>query len=164
MTLKKRIFRICAVVVMLAMVFQTLSCGTILYPERRSSPSASGFDPKGRQIDLAVAFLDAIFLIFYIVPGLVAFGVDFATGAIYIPNSRSKKKSSALTGDDEKDMTVIYVPPEKLNPEMLQTVIFQQTGVMVNFESNTLKTFKMKGPEAAGFVMAGFDPAQLPAH
>ncbi len=34
-----------------------------------------------------VAF-DAIGLLFYIIPGLIAFGVDFATGAIYLPDAK----------------------------------------------------------------------------
>ncbi|MGV8378246.1 polyribonucleotide nucleotidyltransferase, partial [Pseudomonas aeruginosa] len=41
----------------------------------------------GRIAPDIVAF-DAIGLLFYIIPRLIAFGVDFATGAIYLPDAK----------------------------------------------------------------------------
>src|SRR5690606_29936038 len=35
-----------------------------------------------------VAILNGIGLLFYVIPGLIAFAVDFATGAIYFPDER----------------------------------------------------------------------------
>jgi hypothetical protein len=52
-------------------------CGTVLHPERRGQPAG--------RIDWAVFALDAVGLIFFFIPGVVAFAVDFATGAIYLP-------------------------------------------------------------------------------
>src|SRR5215472_17337813 len=53
------------------------SCGTILYPERRGQPRGP--------LDPGVVVLDAIGLLFFIIPGVIAFAVDFSTGAIYLP-------------------------------------------------------------------------------
>jgi hypothetical protein len=55
------------------------SCGTLFYPERRGQKSGS--------VDPTVAILDGIGLLFFIVPGLIAFAIDFSTGAIYKPGS-----------------------------------------------------------------------------
>jgi hypothetical protein len=52
-------------------------CGTLLFKERRGQESGRA-DPN-------VIAMDAFWLLFFIVPGLIAFGVDFATGAIYLP-------------------------------------------------------------------------------
>lgn len=52
-------------------------CGTVLHPERRGQPAG--------RIDWGVFALDALGLIFFFVPGVIAFAVDFATGAIYLP-------------------------------------------------------------------------------
>lgn len=52
-------------------------CGTILYPERRGQP--------GGPIDWKVFALDGIFLLLFVIPGVIAFAVDFSTGAIYLP-------------------------------------------------------------------------------
>ena len=52
-------------------------CGTVLYPERRGQPAG--------RLDWSVVAMDAIGLIFFFVPGVIAFAVDFMTGAIYLP-------------------------------------------------------------------------------
>lgn len=52
-------------------------CGTLFYPERRGQDSGD--------IDPTVAILDGVGLLFFVVPGLVAYVIDFSTGAIYLP-------------------------------------------------------------------------------
>lgn len=58
-----------------ALLTQLSACGSIFYPDRRGQ-----IDGK---IDPAIAALNAFGLLFYIIPGVIAFAVDFATGAIY---------------------------------------------------------------------------------
>lgn len=53
-------------------------CGTILYPERRGQPAG--------RLDWGIVALNGIGLILFFVPGVIAFAVDFATGAIYLPS------------------------------------------------------------------------------
>src|SRR5690606_1945709 len=53
------------------------SCGTLLYPERRGQPRG--------QLDVGVVALDGVGVLLFLVPGVIAFAVDFATGAIYLP-------------------------------------------------------------------------------
>ena len=57
--------------------FLVSSCATILFPERRGQPHG--------KLDPNALVMDAGMLIFWIVPGVVAFLVDYATGAIYLP-------------------------------------------------------------------------------
>ncbi|WP_120996699.1 polyribonucleotide nucleotidyltransferase [Stutzerimonas urumqiensis] len=82
--------------VLAAALFTQLSaCGTLLYPDRRGQI-------EGR-IDPAVAVLDAIGLLFYVIPGLIAFGIDFATGAIYLPEgeySVAPERLQEAVGED----------------------------------------------------------------
>src|SRR5262249_7729458 len=61
----------------LGLAFFLASCGTLLYPERRGQP-------VGR-LDVGVVALDGVGLLLFLVPGVIAFLVDFATGAIYLP-------------------------------------------------------------------------------
>jgi len=63
-------------------VAQLTACGSIFYPDRRGQIQGSG------RMDPAIVVLDAIGLLFYIIPGVIAFGVDFATGAIYLPEGK----------------------------------------------------------------------------
>ena len=62
-------------IVMLAV--QQTGCGTIFWPERRGQP-AGPLDPK-------VVALDAIGLLLFFIPGVIAFAVDFSNGTIYLP-------------------------------------------------------------------------------
>ena len=87
-------------------------CGTFLYPERRGQ--------EGGQIDATVAFLDGLGLIFYVIPGLLALLVDFGTGAIYLPKGQKKG-------------AVIRVDPKHLNPEEIRSIIYEETGIEVDF-------------------------------
>jgi hypothetical protein len=75
----RRTSRITATALLVALGTQ-LACGTILYPERRGQ--------RGGRIDPAVAIMDGIGVLLFVIPGLAAFAVDFATGAIYLPGSR----------------------------------------------------------------------------
>ncbi|MEQ9314587.1 MAG: hypothetical protein RLN72_01980 [Henriciella sp.] len=60
-----------------ALVAPLSACGTLLYPERRGQ--------KGGRLDTAVVILDGLGLLLFLVPGIIAFAVDFGTGAIYLP-------------------------------------------------------------------------------
>lgn len=56
-------------------------CGTILYPERKGQ-----IDGK---IDPGVAILDGLGLLLFLLPGVIAFAVDFNNGTIYLPSNKS---------------------------------------------------------------------------
>ncbi|MEA5672291.1 polyribonucleotide nucleotidyltransferase [Pseudomonas sp. MH2] len=70
-----------------ALLTQLTACGTILYPDRRGQIEG--------KIDPVVAVMDAIGILFYVIPGLIAFGVDFATGAIYYPGGKTAQVDPA---------------------------------------------------------------------
>ena len=60
----------------------SLGCGTILYPERRGQRTAAN-------IDTGVFVMDGLWCLLFIIPGVVAFAVDFSNGAIYLPGGRA---------------------------------------------------------------------------
>ncbi|MHB1369335.1 MAG: polyribonucleotide nucleotidyltransferase [Pseudomonadaceae bacterium] len=84
-----------------SLLTQLAACGTLFYPDRRGQI-------EGR-IDPAIAALNAIGLLFYVIPGLIAFGIDFATGAIYLPEGQYSvapdKLQDALGADGQVDPT-----------------------------------------------------------
>lgn len=65
------------VMVLTAAMLISSGCGYVLYPERQGA--------KSGRIDPVVAVLDALGLLFYVVPGVVAFAVDFTNGTIFVP-------------------------------------------------------------------------------
>lgn len=53
-------------------------CGSLMHSERVGQPHS-------HQIDWKIAALNGLGMLFFFVPGVVAFAVDFYTGAIYLP-------------------------------------------------------------------------------
>jgi hypothetical protein len=70
--------RLASALLVLVVAFQGAGCGTLLFPERQGKSHSDRLDPN-------VLILDGLGLLVFIVPGLVAFLVDFSTGAIYLP-------------------------------------------------------------------------------
>ena len=64
-----------------ALVLHLAGCGTLLYPDRQGQ--------KGGRVDPGVVVMDGVLLFFFIVPGLVAYGIDFYTGAVYPPGAEA---------------------------------------------------------------------------
>lgn len=64
-------------------------CGTLLYPERRGQ--------TGGRLDTGVVVLNGLGLLLFLVPGLIAFAVDFSTGAIYLPGGSRADAGDGLT-------------------------------------------------------------------
>lgn len=97
-------------------------CGTLLYPERRGQ--------LGGQIDPTVAVLDGIGCLFFVIPGLIAFAIDFTTGAIYTPGGRYSVAPDLLRKATEPDGSI--------NHARLRSVILQQTGQDLPLEHSQL--------------------------
>lgn len=99
-----------------SLLISLISCGTILYPERKGQVSG--------QLDTGVVVLNAVGLLLFFVPGVIAFAVDFSNGTIYLPKGTSSKLSSeemdhiALNG--KVDMNGLYnLISEKVAPSVL---------------------------------------------
>ncbi len=115
--------------------FLTLSlagCGTLIYPERRGQ--------TGGRIDPAIAILDGVGLLVFLIPGMVAFAIDFATGAIYLPGSSHAKL-------DGVKMTVINLPDSDMSPEALREIIEESTGYPVSFHDPQLEAYRVENAE-----------------
>jgi hypothetical protein len=102
--------------------------------------------------------LDAIGLIFFVVPGLVAFAVDFSTGAIYFPTPASGPLPSygpmSQNENRRKDLIKVQVPKEEWTQAKIEQVVSQRTGQSValgpgQFRAAEISDLDEFGPEAA---------------
>ena len=112
--------RVSCAVLSAALLSQLSACGTLFYPERRGQIDG--------RIDPAIVAFDAIGLLFYIIPGLIAFGIDFATGAIYLP-------------DDQYS-----VAPEKLQEAIGADGVIDQARLKAIIEAETGRSLPLDDP------------------
>jgi hypothetical protein len=101
----------------LVLAFEFVACGTIIYPERRGQ--------RAGEIDAGIVVLDAVGLLLFFIPGVIAFAVDFSTGAIYLP---AGKRSM---GDGSGKLVTIRVDPKGLTPERAAEIVRERTGMPV---------------------------------
>ncbi len=60
-------------------------CGTLFWPERRGNST---------HLDAGVAILDGIGLLFFILPGVIAYAVDLSTGCIFLSGGGHSHRAS----------------------------------------------------------------------
>ena len=112
-----------------AFTMQLIGCGTLMYPERRGQ--------RGGSIDVGVAVLDGIGLLFGIIPGVIAYAVDFSNGTIYL-TSRTK-----LGSLDYKNIKEVKFDPRHTSLASLERIIKDQTGCEVNLRQDNIKLTKL---------------------
>lgn len=104
---------------------QVTSCGLLLHPERKGQ--------TGGRVDAGIAVLDAVGLLFYIIPGVVAFAIDFTYGTIYLPHSQ------ASAGDGSNDMRVVNTGRHNLTVAEAQQIVSQELKEPVNLQEGNVK-------------------------
>src|SRR3954466_8061096 len=90
-------------------------CGTILYPERR-------YQPHG-DVDLKVVAMDTLGLLLFFIPGVIAFAVDFTTGAIYLPPPQGYGGEAPPAKDQR--LVAVRVPHQEMTQQRLEEVASQ---------------------------------------
>ena len=126
MMITRRVTKTVAVSLSLAMVLQLTACGTIFYPERKGTQSGS--------IDPIVAVADAIGLLFFFIPGVIAFAVDFNNGTIYLPHGRH----ASLTPDELKSVST----NGKVDKNALSALVSKKVGMVINLNVPDLQAKK----------------------
>jgi len=115
-----------------ALILQSVGCGTIMYPERRGQ--------KAGKIDAGVAVLDAIGLLFFIIPGVIAFAVDFNNGTIYLPRS-----GTGLLNRDHLEK--VRFDPQANAKASVEKIILDRTGLAIRLGQDDLQVFKLQSTD-----------------
>ena len=123
-----------------SLLVQILACGTLMYPERRGQNSG--------RVDVGIAVLDGVGLLFFLIPGIIAYAVDFSTGAIYLPGGRS----SAISDNDE--IKVVRINPAELNEKTIKRIVIRETGISEAFDLNNAKVWTLNGTEDVSAAFA----------
>jgi hypothetical protein len=115
-----------------ALAVQVSGCGTLLYPERKGQ--------TGGKADATVVLLDCVGLLFFIIPGVIAFIVDFDNGTIYLPGTEgergigTRRDHSRLDAPDAAPWTAVHVGPGALDAKSIRSVVGRNTGAWVGLD------------------------------
>ncbi|MCE5300168.1 MAG: hypothetical protein LLG37_04765 [Spirochaetia bacterium] len=108
------------------LICSLVGCGTILYPERVGQ--------RHGNIDPVVCILDGIGVLCFVIPGLIAFVVDFSNGTIYLPPG---KKGSL----DLKDATKVSFDKNHATIEAIEKAVSNETGYAVQLDRADVRIF-----------------------
>lgn len=111
----------------------SIGCGTILHPERKGQPAG--------RLDWAIVALDALGLLFFFIPGVIAFAVDFNNGTIYLPpgyigaNEKHRKR---------KRLVAIHVPDLERTPASIEAAIARHAGRQISVTAGDCRTEELE--------------------
>ncbi len=128
--------------VLAASVTALVGCGTVFHPERKGQVSG--------RIDPVVAIANGVGLLFFIVPGVIAYAVDFSNGTIYLPSGHTSAGVDALKLEENMDVA------------SLEKLLSDKSGKPVRLDDELLRVEEVASlDEALALVrMAGIDDAE----
>ncbi len=125
----KKLVKTLYVLVCAILIIQLAGCGTIMYPERRGQ--------KGGRIDAGVAVMDGLCLLLFVIPGIIAYAVDFSNGAIYLPGTTR----SSL---DLKNIKQVKFNPKHYTYATIEKIIKEETGYAVKLNQDNMKIYRLE--------------------
>lgn len=128
----KKVMKIFNLSICAILIPQLIGCGTILYPERRGQ--------KAGHLDVGVVLLDGIGLLFFLIPGVIAFAVDFSNGSIYLPGT----SRGSL---DIKDMKQVKFDPKQSSIESIEKLLREEIGREVRLNQTNMKISRLESAD-----------------
>ena len=121
-------------------------CGYIMHPDRRGQ--------TGGNLDPAVVLMDGIGLLLFVVPGVIAFVVDFSSGAIYYPGGRRSVQGGT-------NMPQVRLDAKHPTTAMIERMVLEQTGVEVTLDREHVTVIRLESLDEVGTRLAAVWPAPL---
>ncbi len=110
-------------------IVSTVGCGTILHPERRGQPAGP--------LDWKIVALDAVGLLLFFIPGVIAFAVDFSNGTIYLP---PKQYGHQNDREDEGPLVAVKMADERITVRAIEDTITAHTAQAIELTPGSYKT------------------------
>jgi hypothetical protein len=103
-------------------VSQLMGCGTIFHGDRVGQKG-------GGNVDVGIVIADAVGVLFFVVPGVIAFVVDFSDGAIYLPRHGRRDSDNSF---NMKDAVKISFNAKNCTMADIEKAVKGETGCDVN--------------------------------
>lgn len=107
----------------------SIGCGTVLHPERRGQPAGP--------LDWGIVALDAVGLLLFFVPGVIAFAVDFSNGTIYLPPERYGDKVPLHRSEQ---LVTILLDDERITLRSLENAVSSHVRQAIRLTPGTYRT------------------------
>ena len=111
----------------------TFGCGTVLHPERRGQAAGP--------LDWKIVALDAVGLLFFFVPGVVAFAVDFSNGTIYLP---TEEYGSADRSTSSPELRQFKMSAAGISYSQIEDVVSKHVGREVRLLPGKYETRELR--------------------
>ncbi len=141
----KKLVNALRVIICAVLTVQLMGCGTIMYPERKGQ--------KAGHIDAGVAILDGIGLLFFLIPGVIAFAVDFNNGTIYLPGT-------SRVSLDMKDIKQVKFDARHASAASIAGIIKEQTGFDIALDQPNIRISRLKSVDDLTAKFAKALPAE----
>ncbi|HAL92932.1 MAG TPA: hypothetical protein DCM68_07915 [Verrucomicrobia bacterium] len=123
-------------------LMQTAGCGTIFHPGR--------IGQTGGKLDIGIVALDGLGLFFFLIPGIIAFAIDFSNGTIYLPPG-SAQLSPAADGP-----VMVRVNPGELSPARIEQIVREHTGCEIRLDRPDVQVIELQdqASQAIGDILS----------
>lgn len=115
-------------------ILAATGCGTLLHPERRHQRHSN-------QIDWKIGAFNGLGLLLFFIPGVIAFAVDFYTGAIYLPAGHGHAGKSGSPANQPANTQLgfrkITVPRDQLDLQTIEQIVSAHLGQPVLLEADS---------------------------
>lgn len=116
----KKIMKMFQTSVCFILIAQLAGCGTLLHPERKGQ--------KDGRLDIGIVALDTIGLLFFLIPGIIAFAVDFHEGTIYLPGTAR----------------LVKFDPKHATNATIEGIIYNETGHQVKLNQDNVEVSRLE--------------------
>ncbi len=116
-----------------------VGCGTVFHPERKGQMNG--------RIDPVIAIANGVGLLFFIIPGVIAYAVDFSNGTLYLPGTQDNAGVDTLQLEEGMDIAT------------LEQLLSDKTGKSVSLDSELVRVEEVESlDEALALIrMAGIN-------
>lgn len=133
-----------------------VGCGTVLHPERKGQMAG--------ELDWRIVGLDAVGLLLFFVPGVIAFAVDFNNGTIYLPTgptAEEKGQAQAAMDQPRSGKLIAVAAPRHLTLEVIEQTVARKTQSEVRLVSGAFLTRKLERLDQFWTIREEFEVASV---
>lgn len=128
----------------------SVGCGTLLYPERQGQA-------RNGPLDWKVVALNTIGLLVFFIPGVIAFGVDWYNGTLFLPAGYGK------SGSTKSGLTKIKIPENERNIAGLERFLAKHLGREIRLEGDECITMQVENMHECNSIVTELASTQFRA-